>query len=56
MVTPFFADVTERCEIWNLRYKEGQPVPGEAPRYRITYVEGKARNFHAEYDLEAWTA
>jgi len=55
MVTPFFPDVTERCEIWNVRYKEGGAVPGEPPRYRIAYVDGQARNFHLEYDLEAWT-
>jgi hypothetical protein len=53
-VSPFFADVNERCEIWNVRYKEGGPLPGEPQRFRIAYVEGKARNFHLEYDLEAW--
>ena len=53
--TPYFSDVTARWEIWNVRTKEGVPLAGEPRRFRIAYVDGKARRHHLEYDLEAWT-
>ena len=52
----YLPDVDDRCEIWNLRTREGVPLAGEPQRYRIVYAEGKQRNFHLEMDLEAWKA
>jgi len=54
LATEYFPDVDDRCEVRNLRTREGTPLAGEAPRYRIVYAEGKQRGFHLEMDLEAW--
>lgn len=46
--------VDERCEVRNLRTKEGTAVADEPGRYRIVYAARSQRGFHLELDLEAW--
>ena len=52
----YFDDVDNRCEVRNLRTREGATLAGEPARYRIVYATGAQRGFHLAMDLEAWTA
>ncbi|MBN1631703.1 MAG: hypothetical protein JW990_18260 [Thermoleophilia bacterium] len=53
MATEYRTDITDRCEVRNVRTREGDAVPGVPARYRIQYAESGRRRQHLELDLQA---
>ncbi|MBN1632230.1 MAG: hypothetical protein JW990_20940, partial [Thermoleophilia bacterium] len=49
------AGVTDRCEIRNVRSREGDAVPGEPDAYQILFPQDGRRRHHLEVDLRALT-
>ena len=52
MAIPATAGVTEKCQVQNIRTREGDTVLGPAG-YRILFVDEGRRHQHMELDLEA---
>lgn len=49
------AGVTDRCEVRNVRTREGEAVAGLPARYHIQYASSGRRRQHVELDLQALT-
>ncbi len=47
------ANITDQCEIRNVRSREGVAVAGQPARYRVQAPEPGRRQYHLELDLQA---
>ncbi|MBN1629916.1 MAG: hypothetical protein JW990_09140, partial [Thermoleophilia bacterium] len=52
MAIEYRADITDRCEVRNVRTREGDAVPGVPSAYRIQYASSGRRRQHVELDLQ----
>lgn len=53
MAIEYRAGITDRCEVRNVRTREGAAVPGLPPSYRIQFPDEGRRRHHVELDLQA---
>jgi hypothetical protein len=53
MALEYRAGITDRCEVRNVRTREGVAVSGLPAAYRIQFVDEGRRHQHVELDLQA---
>jgi len=55
LATEHRSGITDRCEVRNIRTREGTDRAGEPEAYRVMFVDEGRRRGHLELDLQALT-